>query len=85
VALLNKDNNDVDEIPIGTGITIFACAFGAWAWVVAWGVTVIRREVSELKSEVRVASAEAHESRVHIEGRIAHLEAVAAFCRKDHQ
>lgn len=37
---------------IGTGITIFGVAFGAWAWVVAWGVSVIRKEVESLKAEI---------------------------------
>lgn len=31
-------------------LTVLSIAFGAWAWVVAWGVNVIRREVHEMKN-----------------------------------
>ena len=42
---------------IGTGIAIFGGAFGAWAWVVAWGVSVIRKEVESLKAEIVAVNA----------------------------
>ena len=37
----------MDEMAIA--LTVFGLAFGAWAWVVAWGVGVIRKEVQEMK------------------------------------
>ena len=30
-------------------MTMLSLAFGVWAWVVAWGVSVIRKEVHEMK------------------------------------
>ena len=38
------------DISMGTALAIFGLAFGAWAWVVAWGVSVVRREVQDMKS-----------------------------------
>lgn len=38
------------EISLGTGIAVFGAAFGCWAWVVGWGVSVMRKEMGELKS-----------------------------------
>ena len=40
------------NIEIGTGLTIFGLAFGGWAFVVAWGIGVIRKEVQELKEQI---------------------------------
>ena len=34
---------------LGIAITVLSVAFGVWAWVVAWGVSVIRKEVQEMK------------------------------------
>ena len=36
-------------IGLGTALTVLSIAFGVWAWVVAWGVSVIRREVHDMK------------------------------------
>ena len=36
-------------VEIGTALTVLSIAFGVWAWVVAWGVSVIRKEVQEMK------------------------------------
>ncbi len=36
------------ETLIAASIGIFGLAFGAWAWVVAWGVGITRREIAEL-------------------------------------
>ena len=40
------------DIPVGTALSIGAVAFGCWAWVVAWGVAVMRKELGELKSHI---------------------------------
>ena len=39
-------SNDID---VGTALTVLSIAFGVWAWVVAWGVSVIRKEVQDIK------------------------------------
>lgn len=39
-------NTDID---VGTALTVLSIAFGVWAWVVAWGVSVIRKEVQDMK------------------------------------
>ena len=36
-------------INLGTALTTLSIAFGVWAWVVAWGVSVIRKEVHDMK------------------------------------
>jgi len=38
------------DISMGTALAIFGMAFAAWAWVVAWGVSVVRKEVHDMKS-----------------------------------
>lgn len=68
------------HIPIGTAIAILGLAFGAWAWVVMWGVGVVRREISELKLELREERSQARKERVETEGRLSHLETVANLC-----
>lgn len=72
---------EVAHISIGTGLSILGLAFGAWAYVVYWGVTVIRNEVSELKEDVKTAAEKSHTRDVHLENRIAHLETLASFCK----
>lgn len=37
-------------VNLGTALTTLSIAFGVWAWVVAWGVSVIRKEVQDMKS-----------------------------------
>ena len=40
---------DDSGIGLGTALTALSIAFGVWAWVVAWGVSVIRKEVHDMK------------------------------------
>ena len=40
---------DDTGINLGTALTALSIAFGVWAWVVAWGVSVIRKEVHDMK------------------------------------
>jgi cell division protein FtsB len=37
-------------IGLGTALTVLSIAFGVWAWVVAWGVSVVRKEVQDMKT-----------------------------------
>jgi hypothetical protein len=67
-------------IPLGTGIAILGMAFGAWAWVVAWGVSVIRREVGELKMDVAAARRDAHEAKIEVEHRLTAVESDIRRC-----
>ena len=39
----------MDHIDVGTGLTVLGLAFAGWAFVVAWGIGVIRKEVQEIK------------------------------------
>lgn len=38
---------------MGTALTVLSIAFGVWAWVVAWGVRVIRAEVQDMRHSTR--------------------------------
>jgi len=38
------------EFSIGNALTALSLAFGVWAWVVAWGISIVRKEVQEMKS-----------------------------------
>ena len=40
---------DDSGIGLGTALTVLSVSFGIWAWVVAWGVSVIRKEVQDMK------------------------------------
>ena len=40
---------DDTGISIGTALTVLSVAFGVWAWVVAWGVSAIRKEVHDMR------------------------------------
>ena len=40
---------DDSGIGLGTALTVLSIAFAVWAWVVAWGVSVIRKEVHDMK------------------------------------
>jgi len=62
------------SIDLGTGIAIFGVAFGAWAWVVMWGVNVMRREFSELKGQVQSMNATHNAHVIQTERRLTMLE-----------
>lgn len=38
---------------VSTALTALSVAFGVWAWVVAWGVGVVRKEVQDMKSAAK--------------------------------
>jgi hypothetical protein len=44
---------DDSGIDLGTALTVLSGAFGVWAWVVAWGVSVIRKEVQDMRSSTK--------------------------------
>ena len=48
---------DDHGIDLGTALTVLSIAFGVWAWVVAWGVSVVRKEVAEMKSAAKETGA----------------------------
>ena len=70
------------NIDIGTGLAILGAAFGAWAFVVGWGIGVIRKEVGEIK----VQAAETTRIQVmHVnqtERRLTMLETEFGFIRR---
>lgn len=74
------EENNLSHISLGTGITVLALAFGAWAWVVAWGVMVVRREIEEIRKASKATAEELHKISLNREARISHLETVADLC-----
>lgn len=70
------------EIDIGTGIAILGAAFGAWAFVVGWGISVIRKEVAEIKLQT-MRTSELHIQHVNqTERRLTMLETEFSFLRR---
>jgi len=70
------------NVSLGTGMTVFGLAFGAWAAVLGWIMFVLRREFSELRFTVREemerrrqADERAHQDRLQIERRLTEIEA----------
>lgn len=47
---------------LGLAMTIFALAFGAWAWVVMYGVRFMKSGIHEMKSEVLIDLGETKKS-----------------------
>lgn len=73
------------DIPVGTAISLFAVAFGGWAWVVHWGVRVIREEVAELKTQVEAAAKASHDSMLSAEHRMTRIESeFRTFAKLNH-
>lgn len=68
------------DIPLGTALAVFAAAFGAWAWVVAWGVSTIRAEVHAIKSQVGKLGEQAHAQMMEVEHRLTLVEADIRRC-----
>jgi hypothetical protein len=75
--------SDASEISLGTAITVFGVAFGAWAVVLGWVMFVVRREFAELRQFVRqeserqrVADDRAHQDRLIIERRLTEIEVI---------
>jgi hypothetical protein len=80
-SVLAETIHDQTEIGLGTAITVFGLAFGAWAVVLGWVMFVIRREFSELREHVREesdrrrqADDRAHQDRLHLEQRLTQIE-----------
>ena len=69
------------DIPIGTGLSFLGLAFTAWAFVVGWGVGVIRKEVEEIKRQTQ-RTTELHVLHVNqTERRLTMLETEFAYVR----
>ena len=73
--------DDQTDVSLGTAITVFGLAFGAWAVVLGWVMFVIRREFGELREHVReesdrrrAADDRAHQDRLHLERRLTEIE-----------
>ena len=69
------------QIELGTGIAIFGGAFAMWAWVVAWGVAIMRRELEGVKGQI---SSFASQQNLHItqtERRLTMLETEFQFIK----
>lgn len=69
-------------IDIGLALTLLALAFGAWAWVVAWGADVIRKEMKRTSdaTEITGKSLEAHI--LATERRLTMLETEFSYIRR---
>lgn len=70
------------QIDVSIVLTILGMAFGGWAFVVAWGVGVIRKEVKELKEQILLTS---QTQILHVnqtERRLTMLETEFSFLRR---
>ena len=69
-------------IDVGTGLSLLAGAFGIWAYVVAWGVRVIRNEMAETR-QATVKTGHALEAHIlATERRLTMLETEFSFIRR---
>ena len=73
--------DDTTEISLGTAITVFGLAFGAWAVILGYVMVIIRKEFGELREFVReeserrrMADDRAHQDRLHLERRLTEIE-----------
>lgn len=69
-------------IDVGTGLTVLGASFAAWAWVVAWGVGVVRREVSQLREAAEDTAKSLTQHILLTEKRLTMLESEFAFIRR---
>jgi len=69
-------------IEVGTALTALAGAFGVWAWVVAWGVGVIRREMAFTRAAAGKATDSLEAHILATERRLTMLETEFAFIRR---
>jgi hypothetical protein len=81
--------NDRTDIELGTAVTVFGIAFGAWSVLLGWVMLVVRREFQELKDSVREEAQHrrnsddrAHQDRIVIERRISEMEAALRFAQR---
>lgn len=71
----------MDHISLGGGIAVFGGAFACWAWVVAWGVGVMRKELHELKTALTGVSAAQNVHIQQTERRLTMLETEFQFIK----
>jgi cell division protein FtsB len=45
------------DFSLGNALTALSIAFGVWAWVVAWGVAIVRKEAQEMKAIAQLSNA----------------------------
>lgn len=70
------------EVDLGVAITILGLAFGAWAWIVAWGIQIVRKEVTDLK-KAGIDTAGALTEHIRLtERRLTMLETEFGFLRR---
>lgn len=69
-------------VDIGLALTFLSFAFGIWAWVVGWGVKVIRREMMETR-QATVKTGHALEAHIlATERRLTMLETEFGYVRR---
>ena len=70
------------SLDISVVLTVLGMAFGGWAFVVAWGVGVIRKEVKELKEQILLTSQTQITHVNQTERRLTMLETEFGFLRR---
>jgi hypothetical protein len=43
----------METISVGTGLTVLGVAFAGWAWIVAWGIGIMRKELADVKMQLQ--------------------------------
>jgi hypothetical protein len=69
-------------IDVGTALTVLSFAFGAWAWVVAWGVKIIRHEMGQTRAAAAAAGQSLENHILATERRLTMLETEFGFIRR---
>lgn len=70
------------QISIETALAVLAGAFGIWAWIVGWGVSVIKREMENTRNAALRASESLENHILATERRLTMLETEFGFLRR---
>lgn len=70
------------QIDVADALFAGATAFGAWAWVVYWGVKVVRKEIAALATSAEATAKALTDHILLTEKRLTMLETEFAFVRR---
>lgn len=70
------------DIDIADALFVGATAFGAWAWVVWWGIRVVRKEIGSLAVSAEATAKALTDHILLTEKRLTMLETEFAFVRR---
>jgi hypothetical protein len=70
------------DFSIGNALTALSIAFAVWAWVVAWGVAIVRKEALEMKALAAASNAALNAHINQTERRLTMLETEFQYVKR---